>query len=260
MLEGLENIGYAASDVTDVFLTHIHLDHAGAAGWWAQQGAKIHVHALGAPHLLNPEKLLASAGRLYGDNMESLWGEFLPVQADKLNILNDNQIYQVNGLEIRALDVPGHANHHMVFLIDNACFSGDISGIRLSPQKYLSLPMPPPEIHLKKWRESIQHIQSFQPQRIVPTHFGVYDDADWHLQAVLDGLDEVEEWMEEFLPPEPPIDVLRQQFIEFERKRSEKYGIPDDIAQAQQIANPSFMSADGLQRYWNKYLKSTEID
>jgi glyoxylase-like metal-dependent hydrolase (beta-lactamase superfamily II) len=260
LLAGMKDIGYAATDVTDIFLTHIHLDHAGAAGWWAQNGATIHVHEFGAPHLLNPEKLLASATRLYGDMMHTLWGDFLPVPEAKLHITSDDEIYQVNDLSVHALDVPGHANHHLVFLIDDACFSGDIGGIRLNSQKYLSIPMPPPEFHLEKWRASIQRIQSYHPRRIVPTHFGVYDDADWHLQAILDGLDEVEKWMEAILPSEPSLEVLRQEYIEFERMRSERYGISEEIALGQQIANPSFISADGILRYWNKYRKSAEKD
>ena len=105
------------------------------------------------------------------------------------------------------------------------------------------------------WRGSIQRIQQASPKRIIPTHFGIYPDAEWHLQAVLDGLDEVETWMEVKMPPNPTLEDLRQQFIEFEHMRAVKYGIERAIVEAQQIANPSFMSADGILRYWNKYRK-----
>src|SRR4030042_4609731 len=83
---GLSENGFHAEDITDVLLTHIHLDHAGAAGWLARRGARIHVHSAGAPHLLDPEKLLSSAKRIYGDMMDRLWGDFLPVQAGQLNV------------------------------------------------------------------------------------------------------------------------------------------------------------------------------
>ena len=217
LILGLKTYGYEIEDITDVFLTHIHLDHAGGAGWLAQHGCQIHVHENGAPHLINPEKLLASAGRLYGDRMDTLWGEFIPVKEDKITIMHDNEVIKIGDLSIRALDVPGHANHHLVYLIGDACFSGDIGGIRLNPHQYLSLPMPPPDFHLEKWRESIKYIQKFDPTRIIPTHFGVYSDARWHLQAVLDELDEVEAWIEERLPLNPSLEDFRQQFIEFEQ-------------------------------------------
>ena len=256
LIAGIHKLGYVRSAITDVFLTHIHLDHAGAAGWWAKHGARIHVHENGAPHLINPEKLLASAGRLYGGMMDTLWGEFIPVPESSLAIMHDQEVTQVGNLSILALDVPGHANHHLAYLVGDACFSGDIGGIRLNPRPYLRLPMPPPDFYLEKWRDSIRYIQKFAPRRIVPTHFGVYPDAAWHLQAVLDELDEVDTWIESKLPLNPPLEVLRQQFIEFEQNRAFKYGVEKAVVEAQQIANPSFMSADGIYRYWNKYRQS----
>ena len=253
LLTGLDELGYQLKHVTDVFLTHIHLDHAGAAGWWAEQGARIHVHKNGAPHLVDPQKLLSSASRLYGDMMDTLWGHFLPVPEKSLSILDDQDVIQVGDLTVCALDVPGHASHHLAYLIGDACFTGDIAGIRLTPRQFVTLPMPPPDLHLEKWRASIHHIQEHQPQRIIPTHFGVYNDAEWHLQAVLDGVDEIEAWMLVRLPLNPSLEELHQQFIEFEQARAQQNGIEPEVAEAQQIANPSFMSADGILRYWNKY-------
>ncbi len=253
LITGVNNYGFEAQDITDVFLTHIHLDHAGGSGWLAQHGCQIHVHENGASHLINPEKLLASAGRLYGSKMNALWGEFVPVPEDKITVVHDNEVTKIGDLSIRALDVPGHANHHLAYLIGDACFSGDIGGIRLSSQHYLSLPMPPPDLYLEKWGESIEYVQKFNPTRIVPTHFGVYSDARWHLQAVLDELNEVETWIDAIMPLHPSQDDLRLQFIEFERTRAQKYNVEKAIVEAQQIANASFMSADGIFRYWNKY-------
>jgi glyoxylase-like metal-dependent hydrolase (beta-lactamase superfamily II) len=257
LIAGLQGCGFEIKDITDIFLTHIHLDHAGASGWWAQHGSQIHVHENGAPHLVNPEKLLASAGRLYGDMMGTLWGEFLPVKEEKITVMHDNEVIKIGGLSIRALDVPGHASHHLAYLIGDACFTGDIGGIRLNPLHYLSLPMPPPDLYLEKWRQSIQHIQNYDPTRIIPTHFGIYSDAKWQLQAVLDALDEVETWIEARMIQNPSLKDLRQQFIEFEQMRAQKNRVAKSIVEAQQIANASFMSADGLFRYWNKYRKPT---
>ena len=255
LLAGLDSRGVEVADISDVFLTHIHLDHAGAAGWLAQQGCRIHVHENGAPHLINPEKLLASARRLYGVMMDDLWGEFIPIPAEKLTIMHDNDVARVGDLSIRALDVPGHASHHLAYLIGDACFTGDIGGIRLGPAHYLSLPMPPPDLNLEQWRASVKHIQQYTPSQIIPTHFGIYADGEWHLQAVLAALDEVQAWVEERMPHNPSLEDLRQQFIEFEQARAIHYGIEKSIAEGQQIANPSFMSADGIFRYWNKYRK-----
>ena len=256
LVTGLHKLGYDARDITDVFLTHIHLDHAGSAGWLACQGARIHVHRNGAPHLLNPEKLLASASQLYGDMMDSLWGEFFPVLEDHISIMDDHEVTQIGDLSIRALDVPGHANHHLIYLIGDACFSGDIAGIRLTAQQYVRLPMPPPDIHLGNWYASIQHIQQFRPKRIIPTHFGVYPDADWHLNAVLEELTALNVWMETILSSNPSQEEFRCQLAEFEQLRANNLGVEKSTVEAQQIANPSFMSADGIMRYWNKYRKS----
>ncbi len=257
LITGIKQHHYDIGDITDVFLTHIHLDHAGASGWMAQQGCQIHVHENGAPHLINPEKLLASAGRLYGDMMGSLWGEFTPVPESKITIMRDNEVVRIGDLSIRALNVPGHANHHLAYIIGDACFSGDIGGIRLNSQHYLSLPLPPPDLNLEEWHTSIHHIQEFGPGRIIPTHFGIYSDADWHLRAVLDALDEVQAWVEEKMPLNLAIEQLRQEFIEFEQERAVKYGVEKSIVEGQQIANPSFMSADGIYRYWKKFRQPT---
>lgn len=255
LVNGLKEHNHTVEDITDVFLTHIHLDHAGATGWLARQGCQIHVHENGAPHLINPEKLLASAGRLYGDLMDTLWGEFIPVPQEKISIMHDNEVARVGDLSVRALDVPGHASHHLAYLVGDACFSGDIGGIRLNPRHYLSLPMPPPDLNIELWRQSIRHIQQFEPTRIIPTHYGIYPDAQWHLQAVLAALDEVEAWMVAHMPSNPSLENLHQQFIEFEQIRAEKYGVEKSLLENQQIANPSFFSADGIFRYWNKYRK-----
>ena len=116
LVKTLAQHGISPNDITDVLLTHIHLDHAGASGWLAWQGARIHVHEVGAPHMIDPEKLLSSAKRIYQENMDRLWGEFLPVPEDKLQILQGNNNIEIEGLVFKALDTPGHAYHHMSYL------------------------------------------------------------------------------------------------------------------------------------------------
>ena len=253
---GLKAHGLSIKDISDVFLTHIHLDHAGAAGWFAQQGARIHVHPVGAPHLLNPEKLLASAARIYGDLMQTLWGEFLPVPEGQLSVLQDGDVVEVSGLSLRALDTPGHANHHFVYLFEEVCFSGDIGAVRIGGARHLRLPMPPPEFNLEKWRQSLARLRSEKFSRIAPTHFGLYADPDWHLSAVEEALDEVEAWMEAVMPQGLPVEVLNDRFLEWTRNRSLSAGLPPDLLGIYEAANPSWMSTQGILRYWEKTRQS----
>ena len=135
--------GLSPRHVTHVLLTHIHLDHAGAAGWLAKQGAQVFVHPVGAPHMLNPEKLLASAARIYGDKMDSLWGEFLPVPAGQLVIPGDAETIVIGNLEFTPFNTPGHAEHHYSYLFKDVVFSGDVGGVRIPGYAYLRVPMPP---------------------------------------------------------------------------------------------------------------------
>lgn len=251
---GLEAYGLTASDVTDVLLTHIHLDHAGAAGWLARQGARIHVHPAGAPHLRDPEKLLNSAQRIYGDTMQTLWGEFLAVPPERLHIPQNGDDIEIAGLHLRAIDTPGHAEHHFVYVLDDLCFSGDIGGVRVGNMRHLRLPMPPPELHLGKWRESLMRLRELPIRRIAPTHYGIFDDADWHLAAIEKALNDVEAWIGSIMPSDPPLDMLNQHFIEWSRQRSLNEGVQPELIEEYEIANPSWMSTLGIQRYWRKFL------
>lgn len=253
----LDDLGFQLEQITHVLLTHIHLDHAGAAGWLAEHsGAEIYVHPRGAPHLIDPARLLASATRIYGDRMSELWGEFKPVPEDQLTILEDGAEVQAGPYTFRALDTPGHANHHLAYMLDGTCFSGDVGGVRIPTpgQRHLRVPMPPPEFHPPRWRESIARLKKERISQIAPTHFGIYEDVDWHLDQVLTELDAVEEWMEQVMPRGLEIEDLRKEFLSWVRTRSEKFGLGTAALDAFEKANPSGMSADGIKRYWDKYI------
>ena len=251
---GLAKEGFSPSDVTHVLLTHIHLDHAGAAGWLAQQGAQVFVHRVGAPHMLNPEKLLASAARIYGDKMESLWSEFLPVPEDKLRVVGDGEQIVIGNLEFVPVNTPGHAEHHYAYLFEDICFSGDVGGVRIPGYQYLRVPMPPPELHLERWHESIARLRKENFARIAPTHFGIYDDPEWQLREVEKGLDSAARWLEQTMSEDPAMDVeaLRQSFTEWMIEEAVQMGLSEDVMNAYEVANPPGMSADGLLRYWKK--------
>ncbi len=251
---GLAQEGFSPRDVTHLLLTHIHLDHAGAAGWLAQQGAEIYVHPVGAPHMIYPEKLLASATRIYGDRMDSLWGEFLPVPKEKLRIPKDGEEIAIGDLRFQPINTPGHAEHHYAYLFEDICFSGDVGGVRIPGYQYLRIPMPPPELHLERWHESMKRLRKEKIARIAPTHFGIYDDPDWHLREVEKGLDDAERWLDEMMSedPSPPIEALRESFTDWMVEQAAEMGLSEDVINAYTIANPPGMSADGLLRYWKK--------
>lgn len=245
--------GYSPRDVTHVLLTHIHLDHAGAAGRLARQGAEVYVHPAGAAHMLNPEKLLASASRIYGDRMNSLWGEFLPVPHDRLKAPGDAQEIVIGNLRFLPINTPGHAEHHYVYLFEDICFTGDIGGVRIPGFPYMRLPMVPPELHLEKWRESVKKLKHEKLTHIAPTHFGIYDDVGWQLNELEKNLEDASRWLDKVMPANPSIEELRAEFTLWMEEQALASGLSDRVLKAYEVVNPVGMSVDGLQRYWKKY-------
>ena len=249
---GLAKEGLSPRDITHVLLTHIHLDHAGAAGWLSRHGAQIFVHPNGAAHMLNPEKLIASATRIYGDRMGALWGEFLPVAENQLTVPQDAEEIVIGNLKFVAINTPGHAEHHYSYLFEDVCFSGDVGGVRIPGYPYLRAPMPPPELHFGRWRESIARLRALKFARIAPTHFGIFDDVEWQLNELQKNLDAAEKWLEEIMPAEPSADEMRAKFEAWMYEQSRAQNLSEDVVQAYALANPLGMSVDGMIRYWKK--------
>jgi glyoxylase-like metal-dependent hydrolase (beta-lactamase superfamily II) len=164
-------------------LTHIHLDHAGASGSLLRRfpDAEVWVHERGAPHLTDPSRLLASAARLYGEDMERLWGEVLPVPAERLRVLSGGESIG----DFRVAYTPGHASHHVSYLHEPSgwAFTGDVTGVRIDDGCVLA-PTPPPDIDLDAWRTSLRTIEAWRPRCFAVTHFGAYDDVERHLGAL----------------------------------------------------------------------------
>ena len=248
----------APQDITDVFVTHIHLDHAGSAGWWARQGARIHVHHIGGPHLIDPSKLIASARRIYGSLMDQLWGELLPIPPDQVNLLQDNDEIHFGDWMLKALDTPGHANHHMSYLLDGVCFSGDVGGVHLPGVPAVRLPTVPPEFHIEKWRQSIQRFRSETIHTFATTHFGLHEDARWHLDAIERELNEIEKWTADTMSRNPSKEEFRDLFARWINLKSKQTGLSSEMIGAYDTAISSQMSADGIFRYWHKH-KRTEL-
>jgi glyoxylase-like metal-dependent hydrolase (beta-lactamase superfamily II) len=252
LLSGITKIGLRLEDITDVFLSHIHLDHAGAAGWLSRQGIKIHVHPNGAPHLLEPGKLLASAERIYGDSMRPLWGDFLPVIPEQLVVVRDRESIEIGDLHIVALDTPGHADHHFVYILDDVCFSGDIGGIRLGQSSHIFLPTPPPEFNLEEWKRSIKIIAQTGVSKIAPTHFGIFGDAKTHLLAISRYLDDLDNWLKRVMIRSHKND-LSSEYSRWLHERYKDEKMDEQLISDYEIVNPAFMSLSGLQRYWKKF-------
>jgi glyoxylase-like metal-dependent hydrolase (beta-lactamase superfamily II) len=184
LLTNIRAAGYDPFRITRVVVTHIHLDHAGAAGTLMRRlpHARVFVHPKGAKHLIDPSKLIASAERIYGDKMAELWGEILPVPADRVVVVGDNEMVGA----LRALDTPGHAVHHHAYYheADGVVFAGDVAGVRVMGSSYVRPPTPPPELDLDAWAKSIERLHEIGPRRLCLTHFGEFDDVDRHLDAL----------------------------------------------------------------------------
>jgi hypothetical protein len=146
----------------------------------------------------------------------------------------------------------------LVYIVnDEAAFTGDVGGIRLAGLRHLRLPTPPPEFNPVLWRQTIIRLRQERFSRVVPTHYGIYMDRDWHMDALERALDDIEAWMETVMPAKPAIDLLRQQYLNHMLARSRQDALDPAQQEAQENANPSFMSADGLWRYWNKVRTTT---
>ena len=174
---GLAELGHTLHDVRAILLTHIHLDHATAAGAIVREAphAVVHVHAVGAPHMVDPSRLLASAGRIYGDAMATLWGEFLPVPRGSLRVVDEGDAVVLDGRRVEVAYVPGHARHHVAYFeaATGTAWVGDVGGIRIRGGPAIPV-TPPPDIDVGVWKASMDRVMAWAPERIVATHFGPY--------------------------------------------------------------------------------------
>jgi glyoxylase-like metal-dependent hydrolase (beta-lactamase superfamily II) len=175
---GLVQHDLALTDVRHLLLSHVHLDHAGAAGVLVREHPELQVHVsgIGAPHLVEPERLERSARRLYGDSFDTLWGELAPVPRENVHVVGD----RVLGLE--CFPTPGHASHHVSYLAgDGTLYAGDAAGVRIQPGRFVMPPTPPPEFDLETWQQTIEEIERRDPARLALIHWGVAEDVRRHL-------------------------------------------------------------------------------
>ncbi len=253
LTNGLEENGVSPEEVSGVFLTHIHLDHAGASGHLAEllPNATFYVHEFGYPHLADPSKLVKSATRIYGERMDELWGEARPVPEERLVVLGDGEEVEVAGGRLVAHDTPGHAYHHLAYLEPDsgALFAGDVAGVRLPGQSYVRPPTPPPEIDVEAWIGSINVIRRMDPASLWPTHFGSYDDVGRHLgeleQRLQDWLLFVEGQMDEGAERE---EIAEQLKVKGDAEMIAEGAGPEE-SEHYDLAGTYPMLTDGLMRY-----------
>ena len=178
---GLAEQGLELSDVRHLLLSHIHLDHSGAAGVLVreQPSLQVHVSEIGAPHLIEPDRLERSARRLYGETFDTLWGELAPVPRENVHVVGS----RVLGLD--CFPTPGHASHHVSYLDrDGTLYAGDAAGVRIQPGRYVMPPTPPPDVDVDGWERTIDAMEARTPERLALIHFGVADDPTRHLAAL----------------------------------------------------------------------------
>jgi glyoxylase-like metal-dependent hydrolase (beta-lactamase superfamily II) len=252
---GLQSCGMRLADVTDLLLTHIHLDHAGVTGTLVRQypHIRVHVHERGARHLVDPSKLIDSAARFFGDaNMRRFWGEIAPVPPERLAVLQGGERIDVAGRTFDVLYTPGHASHHVTYFDPSSglAFVGDTAGIRVNGGHVLP-PTPPPDIDVALWSDSVDRISALRPETIFITHFGPHQNVEPHLQTVIANLRSMTDMVRQSLETDGTDEQRSRDFGERLRREIESAGDPVLLAAYEPTA-PLESLWYGLARYVRK--------
>jgi glyoxylase-like metal-dependent hydrolase (beta-lactamase superfamily II) len=251
----LEDAGVTLADVTSLVLTHIHLDHAGATGTIVRENPriKVFVHEIGAPHMADPTKLMASATRLYGDAMDRLFGEFAPVPRDAIIALAGGERIEAGGRTLEVAYTPGHASHHVSYFSRDTgvAFVGDTAGIRVVPGGFVLPPTPPPDIDLARWHESVTTIERWRPDTLMLTHFGHVSPSGPHLTELRDHLGLVERLSKQSLDLAEDDDVRERWYADALRSELRRH-LPEEDAAAYEVSGAFGLNWRGLARYWRK--------
>lgn len=251
---GLRDLGVSLRDVRSLLLTHIHLDHAGASGSIVERvpSARVYVHERGAPHMIDPAKLLDSATRLYGDQMDLLWGAFLPVPASQVTVLQGGERLELGGTTMKVAYTPGHAKHHVSYLDEHTgnAYVGDTAGVRVAGE-YLIAPTPPPDIDIEAWQRSIDTIDAWQPVSLFLTHFGPVSPARAHLARFRAVVAQAAETSREMIDRGGSDEELSKQFADRMRQDIRK-SLSEQEARSAELAAPFDQLWGGLARYWRK--------
>jgi glyoxylase-like metal-dependent hydrolase (beta-lactamase superfamily II) len=248
--------GIRLSDVRQILLTHIHLDHAGAVGTLVRENPAIEVfvHEKGARHMIDPSKLLSSATRLYGADMERLWGEFLPVPPDRIRALKGEETIVAGDRQLNVAYTPGHASHHLSFFDPSSrvAFVGDVAGIRRGERLCVMPPTPPPDIDLDAWSASEDRILAWEPDTLFLTHFGPFHGPRLHFTDMMDRL-ALWSRIARRLLADPALDEKRKlsTFVD-EAMLELRRNVGEQEAEQYSRAGRLDYSWQGLARYWSK--------
>ena len=251
----LERAGISIRDVTALLITHIHLDHSGSAGTLVRENPNLHVlvHAKGAPHLIDPGKLWASAARLYGDAMDRLWGEVAPVPQQALVVLQGGERVEEGGRSLEVAYTPGHASHHVSYFAPDAgiAFVGDTAGVKVVPDGDVVAPTPPPDVDLEAWDDSLARIEQWRPESLFLTHFGPAGSVGGHLSTLRDRLQTAGSLVKASLTREGTDEEREAWFVE-ECRRHLRQRMSDSAARVYEVADRFDLNWRGLARYWRK--------
>lgn len=249
--QGVEALGYQMEDIKHVFLTHIHLDHAGAAWALAETGAKIYLHPFGAKNMEDPSRLMESATRIYGDQMDTLWGQMKQIPANQLIQVEDQESFEIGDLQIKSLHTPGHAKHHIAWQVEEVIFTGDVAGVKIDNGPVVP-PCPPPDINLEDWKSSINILRQANPRALYLTHYNKITDISNHLNALENILDDWATWIQKQMQANLTKEEMVPLFMEYTAEQLRKAGLDEPTIELYEAANPSWMSVAGLVRYWTK--------
>ena len=253
----LKTNGWKLADFQQVFLTHIHFDHAGAAWALAEKGATIYVHPKGLPHLAAPERLYNSARMIYGDDMDRLWGPMHPIDVAQLYAPEHGESIEAAGVRFTAWYTPGHAVHHIAWQVDgpqrgdSVLFTGDVAGVKIGNGPVVP-PCPPPDIHVEDWQASLQLIRELPVERLFLTHFGEIFEKNAHLDALEARLLANANWIKDFVVKKISAEEVIPKFKEYVNNQLVAAGVDPGDFRRYEAANPAYMSVNGLMRYWVK--------
>ena len=248
---GLQSAGFRAEDIKHVFLTHIHLDHAGSAWAFAEMGASIYLHPFGSANMEDPTRLMASATRIYGDQMDRLWGTMQKIPASQLVSVGDGDVITIGDQEIKSHHTPGHATHHIAWQMGEVVFTGDVAGVKVNGGPVVA-PCPPPDINIEDWKSSIDLLRKLKPKSLYLTHFDRVDDGNDHLARLETMLDDWAQWMKAKWEAGLSKEEITPLFMEYTAAQLRDQGVDEEGVKVYEAANPSWMSVAGLIRYWKK--------
>lgn len=253
--QAIASLGLELKNLKAILVTHIHLDHAGAAGQLAQEtGATLYVHERGAPHLVDPSKLLASAERIYGELMQPLWGTMTAAPKEKVVALAGGERLKIVGHDLEVIDTPGHASHHVSFLLNGeTMFTGDAAAIRFDGSSVIRPALPPPEVNLEIWQDSIEKMIAAKPKRLLLTHYGEVRDAEAHLREVVKRNQEWADLILEGLQKGEDARGLEHRLHDLSIKELSEMGASEEVIKRHRITSNDEMTVMGVTRYWQKY-------